>query len=263
MRQSSTWNGDATAEQRLIMSGWLAGFMAHEVNNHLAAALLELELALGQAHSASTSELLARLHVAVESAGEVCRSTLGLLRPASDAGAPGRVGDAIERTLACLGRLRDRVVVEVPEECRFATTPLSLPRMQQVLLNAILNALQASQGKVFVAAQSNSTRLGPRSTWNKSEAKLETRTFETQSIDTLELSVEDNGAGMPAAIRTTIESGSASTQQLNSGGGFGLSILHRLVTDVGGSIRVETATPQGTRLTIQLPLVSLSKSRAA
>lgn len=263
MRQSSTWNGDATAEQRLIMSGWLAGFMAHEVNNHLAAALLELELALGQSHSASTNELLARLHVAVESAGEVCRSTLGLLRPASDAGAPGRVGESVDRTLACLGRLRDRVVVEVPEECRHAVTPLSLPRMQQVLLNAILNALQASQGKVFVTARSNSTTLGPRSTWNRSDAKSAAQTFATPSADTLELSVEDSGAGMPDSVRAMIESGSASTQQLNSGGGFGLSILHRLVTDVGGGIRVETATPQGTRLTIRLPLVSLSKSRAA
>jgi len=259
----STWNSVAAAEQRLLMAGWLAGFMAHEVNNHLAAALMELELALGESHSPATNELLARLHVAVESAGEVCRSTLGLLRPASDSGTPGLVGDAIDRTLACLGRLRERVIVEVPEVCRLTVTPLSLPRLQQVLLNSTLNALEASEGKVFIAARVIAPESPRGSTWNKGPAPSASRALRMPTLGSLELSIEDNGPGMPAEIRAAVESSTAPPRPAHEGGGFGLSIMQRIVIDVGGVIRVESATPQGTRLVIALPIATQAKSRAA
>lgn len=256
----STWNEVSPSDHRLLMAGWLAGYMAHEVNNHLAAALMELELALGQSHSSTTNELLARLHVAVESAGEVCRSTLGLLRPASETGVPGLVGEAIDRTLACLGRLRDRVVIEVPEECRLVATPLSLARMQQVLLNSMLNAVQASGGKVFVTARMIDASHQPSSTWNS-----RTTTGRTQSglVTSVELVIEDDGPGMPADVRARIDSGSTLPPVGVESGGFGLTILQRLAVDAGGAVRVESATPQGTRLVISLPSVEAVRAKAA
>ena len=262
-RTSSTWNGGTESEHRLQMAGWLAGFMAHEINNHLAAALIELELALGRSHAPETDELLARLHVAVESAGEVCRSTLGLLRPALDNGMPGPVGEAIDRTLACLGRLRERVVVEVSEETRLVATPLSLPRMQQVLLNTILNALQAGGGKVFVAARSTGRSVVACSTWNTPGSPVPPHAFRLPAPSAIELTIEDDGPGMPAEVRARLASSSIRRPSSDQGGGFGLSILHRLVVDAGGTIRVESAAPRGTRLIVTLPAITLSKSNAA
>lgn len=237
--------------------------MAHEVNNHLAAALMELELALGQSHSPGTDELLARLHVAVESAGEVCRSTLGLLRPASDNGTPGVVGEAIDRTLACLGRLRERVVVEVTEECLLVATPLSLPRLQQVLLNSVLNALQASGGKVFLAGRSLGSTVATCSTWNKHAPMPKSHSLQFSFPSVIELSIEDDGPGIPAEVRASLESKAIRRPSFGQSGGFGLAIMHRLVVDAGGSIRVESAAPRGTRLIITLPTIARSKSNAA
>lgn len=244
------------------MAGWLAGFMAHEVNNHLAAALMELELAMGVSRSGEVDELLSRLHVAVESAGEVCRSTLGLLRPATGSGMPGLVGDAVDRTMACLGRLRDRVIVELDPEARLAATPLSLPRLQQVLLNAILNALHASDGLVHVAVRLPTHDGAVRSTWNMAVHRAKSARASRSSAG-VEISIEDNGPGMPIEVRRRLQAKRSARVQRVGAGGLGLSILRHLVVEVGGSIKVHSARPHGTRLVLSFPSPPQHQSRAA
>jgi two-component system sensor histidine kinase HydH len=41
----------------------------------------------------------------------------------------------------------------------------------------------------------------------------------------------------------------------SSGTGLGLSVVRRLVSDLGGTLRVETAPGQGSRFIVELPAV--------
>ncbi|RPH54938.1 ATP-binding protein, partial [bacterium] len=68
----------------------------------------------------------------------------------------------------------------------------------------------------------------------------------------LEIQVADTGRGIPPELREKLFLPYFSTK--GRGNGLGLAIVHRIVTDHHGSIRVEDNAPQGTVFTVELPL---------
>lgn len=79
-----------------------------------------------------------------------------------------------------------------------------------------------------------------------------------RGVDGLELLVEDTGIGMTEAqIAAMFEEFTQADDGITrrfGGTGLGMAIVHRLVTLMGGTIRVESNLGQGTRFTIVLPL---------
>jgi signal transduction histidine kinase len=64
--------------------------------------------------------------------------------------------------------------------------------------------------------------------------------------------VADNGPGMS---RTELDRAFDDFHTTKPGGtGLGLSIVRRLVLDLGGTLRIETAPGSGTRAILELPL---------
>jgi signal transduction histidine kinase len=65
------------------------------------------------------------------------------------------------------------------------------------------------------------------------------------------LTVSDTGPGMS---RTELDRAFDDFHTTKAGGtGLGLSIVRRLVLDLGGSLRIETAPGTGTRAIVELP----------
>ena len=67
------------------------------------------------------------------------------------------------------------------------------------------------------------------------------------------ISVEDNGVGVPLEARQQIFEVFYSTKG-NRGTGLGLAVTKKIVEEHGGRIAVDSAPGQGSRFTIQLPL---------
>jgi PAS domain S-box-containing protein len=81
-------------------------------------------------------------------------------------------------------------------------------------------------------------------------------TVSAEAIDNewLQLSIEDNGSGIPQENLDRIFDPFFTTKLGQGGSGLGLSIVHNLVTGVlGGSIRVTSSTGGGTRISLTLP----------
>ncbi|MBK6295679.1 MAG: HAMP domain-containing histidine kinase [Rhodoferax sp.] len=83
-----------------------------------------------------------------------------------------------------------------------------------------------------------------------------TVTVSAEAIDNewLQLSIEDNGAGIPQENLDRIFDPFFTTKLGQGGSGLGLSIVHNLVTGVlGGSIKVTSSSGGGTRISLNLP----------
>lgn len=78
-----------------------------------------------------------------------------------------------------------------------------------------------------------------------------------QVDECVELSVSDNGAGIPADIINRIFDPFFTTRMGRGGTGLGLSVVHNIVRDLlGGSIRAESRDGSGARFVVVIPCVS-------
>jgi two-component system, NtrC family, nitrogen regulation sensor histidine kinase NtrY len=102
-------------------------------------------------------------------------------------------------------------------------------QLKRAVLNLVDNAVEAGATEVVVSA-----RRAP-------------------SGEHAEISIADNGPGIPPEMRDRVFLPYFSTK--TTGMGLGLPIVHQIVADHGGQIRVEDNPPRGTRLVIELPVV--------
>jgi signal transduction histidine kinase len=105
-------------------------------------------------------------------------------------------------------------------------------QMQQVLVNLVVNAIQAMP-------------------------KGGALTMETFSRDReVFLSVQDKGTGMSRKVMEQIFDPFFTTKEVGEGTGLGLAVVHGIVTTHGGSIHVQSGVGQGSRFEVRLPLSS-------
>ena len=111
--------------------------------------------------------------------------------------------------------------------------PMNVGRIEQVLVNLLINAGQAAdkeQSWVRLTAR----LAGERERW-------------------VELRVEDNGAGIPEDKLEQIFEPFFTSKGREQGTGLGLSISQRIVEEHGGRLQVESKLGQGTCFTVLLP----------
>ncbi len=70
----------------------------------------------------------------------------------------------------------------------------------------------------------------------------------------MRLIVSDTGTGIPPAVFERMFDPFFTTKGVGEGTGLGLSLVHGIVTDLGGAIDVTTSAGEGTRFEIWLPV---------
>ena len=70
----------------------------------------------------------------------------------------------------------------------------------------------------------------------------------------IQISVTDNGSGIPDNIKEKIFQPFFTTKPTGSGTGLGLSLSYDIVKAHGGEIKVQTKEGEGTEFIIQLPV---------
>ncbi|WP_457553248.1 two-component system sensor histidine kinase NtrB [Desulfobacula sp.] len=104
-------------------------------------------------------------------------------------------------------------------------------RINQVLLNLYINAIEALDDQGI----------------------LEIRVKDIAQDERIEIRVKDNGKGIDEASLDLIFDPYFTTR--STGTGLGLSIVHRIIENLGGSIRVESKKNEGTCFMINLPVL--------
>ena len=223
--------------ERLASVGRLAAGMAHEIGNPLAALVGLEELLLGvDLPPEERKDVLLRMKRETERIHRVLRDLLTFSRTRSaDAPEGGRCGAAavLDEVLALLApqkELREITVAnEVPKG--LPDVAISAERLQQVLLNLILNAadeVPRPGGTVTVRAEKND--------------------------DTVTIFVDDNGPGVAVSVRDKLFEPFVTTKEVGKGTGLGLAVCRGLVEAASGAITVGESPEGGARFAVELPI---------
>lgn len=103
-------------------------------------------------------------------------------------------------------------------------------QLNQVLVNLVVNALQAMSGAGRITVQ--------------------TQFYDSQVV----LVVEDTGPGMTQEVLDRIYTPFFTTKDVGQGTGLGLPVVHGIVTAHGGMITVDSVVGRGTRFEIRFPV---------
>lgn len=229
--------------ERLASVGRLAAGLAHEVGNPIAALLgLEDLLLEGGLEPHEVQDFLQRMRKETERINGILRDLLQFARAGERhelvGAAAGDVAVAVADTAALIAPQKEMRDVElelcVPEG--LPTVSLSAEQLVQLVLNLLLNAVDALDGGGRVRVTAEPTSAGVR------------------------LIVEDNGPGVAAKVRERLFEPFVTTKEVGKGTGLGLAVCRGLVEAVGGSISLDSAFAGGARFIVELPGSSLVRS---
>lgn len=241
--------------ERLASVGYLAAGVAHEINNPLSIITgygerAAQQLAKGRVDDPGTAAALKALNVMCEEAYRCKAITdrlLSMARPGEEARGPVALADVARDVVALVTALpvsRGRTVtLAVEEQAKGATVVGAAGELKQVLLNLVLNGLEAAEPD-----------------------RGEVRVNVSRTNEAIQLAVEDNGRGMsPATLERVFEPFFTEKRGVQGAGtGLGLSISHAIVESHGGHLRAASDGPgQGSRLVMELPLAAQNDVVAA
>jgi signal transduction histidine kinase len=222
--------------EKLAAVGTLAAGLAHEIRNPLNGAQLHvsfLERTLKK--TAASEDALDAVRVVgdeIKRLAALVTEFLDFARPRPPQLRSTAVRALCERAIALVSQKAAdaKVTVTLDFPSRDPTLEVDPAKLEQVLLNLLTNAIEAlaggTGGRVVLRV-----RRQPRTVF-----------FE----------VEDNGPGLPSSDAPIFDPFFSTKPE---GTGLGLAITHRIVSDHGGDIVVETA-PGATVFRVTLPLES-------
>jgi two-component system, NtrC family, sensor histidine kinase HydH len=226
----------STVDQLLIADrhaslGQMSAAIVHEIRNPLGAirgAAEALESVVPRGHN--KAEFLQIIGQEVERLNGLVTDFLQFARPRPPemlAAPPREVIESVVR-LTQKQAAQSGVAIEVRVAENLPTVMMDIEQIRQVLLNLILNAVEAMPqgGNLLIAAESEG--------------------------DELVLRVRDTGRGIAPEVRDKLFSPFVTTKA--RGTGLGLAISHRLVKQHHGSISAADAPDGGAVFTVRLPI---------
>ncbi|MCA1907509.1 MAG: PAS domain S-box protein [Magnetospirillum sp.] len=228
-----------TEGQKLEALGRLAGGIAHELNNMLGPILMGAELLMrGGSLDDKNRERCTRIVEAAKHGRDIVRGVLAYCR--QDRPDMSMVDLApVMRQFSDLARssLPPTVKLEVNIDDDQAMVMGNAGQLVQILLNLANNARDAMNGK----------------------GNLTVRLIRTMDeVPHALISVADSGCGMTETVAARIFDPFFTTKPVGQGTGLGLSVVHGLVTAMGGSVAVSSQPGHGAIFTIALPLADMA-----
>ncbi len=231
---------------RMASVGLLAAGVAHEINNPLAVILGYIELALRdldgflKERGTGTTEL-SRVHGRLRDIQEAALRVQNIvrdLRVFSRGDEEKREPVNVHQVLDSSARMaRNEIRHRAVLARRYEDVPPVLAnesRLGQVFLNLIVNAAQSI----------------PEGNASGNEIQLITETSRDGQVI---VKVQDTGCGMSSETVRQLFTPFFTTKPVGVGTGLGLSICHRIITSLGGEIRVISAVGKGSTFEIVLP----------
>ncbi|TPI10934.1 PAS domain S-box protein [Mesorhizobium sp. B2-4-6] len=230
-------------EKMAAMGSLLAG-VSHELNNPLAVVVAQSTLLHEFAGDPQTKVRAEKVRAAAERCGRIVKSFLSMVRLHPTEQAETDLNQVVRSALevTAYGARSSGIIIDTD----FAGGPLlamaDADHVTQVAANFLINSQHALAGV-------------------EGERCIKVRTFRGERGNP-GFSVEDNGPGIPEAIRSRIFESYFTTKPVGVGTGIGLSISKSIVERHNGNIWFEEVEPHGARFVVHLPAIAGEAAKA-
>jgi signal transduction histidine kinase/DNA-binding response OmpR family regulator len=228
------------AADRMASLGTLAASVGHEINNPLAALVVNLDLAQQVLSEISAEpatrdlyEVLSDIREAAERVRVIVRDLRVFTRHDGDEEGSADVRAVLESTLRMAHNQvshRAGLVAELDEVPPVVGTE---SRLSQVFLNLLINAAQAIPDGAAAGSQ----------------VRVRTRRDPSGMVA---VDISDTGIGMSEEVKSRLFTPFFTSKPSGVGTGLGLSICQRIVSSFGGRIEVKTEPGKGSTFTVLL-----------
>jgi len=221
-----------TQADKLSGLGTLAAGIAHEMNNPLYSIMGFTEAILEEKQISKIQPLAQKVLDRSKHMASVILNLSGYARTnEKDAMKEVDINERLEAAseIALMATYTD----DIDLEKNFDSVPgiLAKPEeIQQVFLNIISNAVQAMEGKGKLTLSSQ------------------------QDHGFIVVQIRDTGPGIPPEHITKVFDPFFTTKDQGEGTGLGLNIVHRVVEQYGGNIKIESEPGEGTMFVISFPI---------
>lgn len=231
--------------QKLEAIGKLAGGVAHDVNNVLAAvtglaSLLQTEVPPGSQAAEMVSELLA----VSRRGADLTRNLLGFARKGRYRHEPTSVNALVGQAAAMLGRtIAKDVAIVTALDAEPSVIEGDPSQLAQAVLNLALNAVDAVGPQGTIRLGTSSRVLPDDDPW---QPALPPGRY-------IDVRIADDGVGMaPETMRHATEP-FFTTKSVGQGTGLGLAMAYGTVTGHGGAMDIQSQLDHGTTIRLLLP----------
>jgi signal transduction histidine kinase len=215
-------------------AGLMTAWLAHEIHNPLAgikSAFALVKQCVVTSHPSHKYVLL--IDREIERISDLARQMLDLSSPASDTVRPFCIGDCAHDVAMLLQPVCDNYGVTIALSIPDVPLTVELPErlLNQVVFNLSKNAVEASPKGASVTISVAATS------------------------DRVSVAIQDEGSGIPGAIRNRMFEPFFSTKRIHrrGGSGLGLAISESLVLAMGGALKVDCDLNRGAVFTVELP----------
>ncbi len=223
--------------EKMVAIGQMATGIAHEIGNPLASLSSVAQYLGKKLKTHEEKEYLLVIRHQVNRISNILRRMLSLSRPATSEYKWVDVNELIDNTLSLMKfdkRMRS-VTIKNIIATDLPMVWLNPQLLEQVLINIFINALDAMNAKP-----------------GEQEHILGVTSESKEGM--VEIRVSDTGIGMsPEVCKRAFES-FFTTKEIGKGTGLGLFISYNLVTEVDGTISMESEPGKGTTVIIQIPI---------
>ncbi|NQV31432.1 MAG: PAS domain-containing protein [Phycisphaeraceae bacterium] len=223
--------------EKMVAIGQMASGIAHEIGNPLASLSSVVQYLTKKIKSEDEVQQLHVVLKQVNRISEILKRMLTFSRPATSEYRWSDIDQLISSTLTLIKFDKRMQSIDIKNEVNgtLPTVWLNPQSFEQILLNVFINAVDAMNAKADDSP--NTLKI--------------TRDCRGEVV---RIRVEDTGIGMDQQVARRAFESFFTTKEIGKGTGLGLFISHNLITELDGSISIESELGKGTSVLLQVPV---------